>query len=317
MATTANPPFTGSYGTTLQGINVSTYNIFGGSISPKLGRSGDAIFQVTGSSYVNVSPSQAIEFNDSVRRMSRVSRLVGSGSNVEIISDDTFRMETFPEFLLSRQTYGQGNSNVVTSSAFTDIPKFDPTKYVRDPESVTYPFVIESDTNIDINDMNGVIEPIAIRAVISNTSTFIGNLENPEPTGFRGQLGGGGIKVSHRGNAFKSTNFYNVKPANLTPFETFSSVSEDLQISGSVFTIQSEGIEPESAPELPFVDVNQTNLTFKNLSGKAIREKMQEINAGKDFPDGYPGEKTKSAACGFEYQNSRGLDSIVYGGLLK
>ena len=68
---------------------------------------------------------------------------------------------------------------------------------------------------------------------------------------------------------------------------------------------------------VPFADRNPTKDVFNNVSNTEIKDILISVSTRVDLVNGYPDIDAKSAPCGFEYQNSRGIDSIAYGGLLK
>ena len=79
--TTITPPFTGSYGTTLQGINVTTYDRFGMSVAPKMGRSSQSKILLSSSAgVIDVTPTNNNFFDDSLKLPQRSTFLSAVGA---------------------------------------------------------------------------------------------------------------------------------------------------------------------------------------------------------------------------------------------
>ena len=66
--TTVTPPFTGSYGSTLQGLNVTTFERFGMSVAPKMGRSDmPKVLLSSSTGVIDVTPANTNFFDDSLK----------------------------------------------------------------------------------------------------------------------------------------------------------------------------------------------------------------------------------------------------------
>lgn len=453
--TTVTPPFTGSYAIAVQGISVKTFDMFGMSIAPKIGRNGITTLLSSSTGVIDVSPDTRTFFDDSIRSPQPITALTGSKATVEVISDDDYKVQQLPRYRLSRQTFGI-ESNIEESKPFSEMNQFDPVVYLRDPNQVAYPVVLEVPNAIDPFDYSGAIEPFVIRKIIAGNSTYIGSPDNPEPTGVRGAVSSGMLQPNRKSRAIESSNFYNIKPTK-SEFIDEIGVAEDEEIfsfkvvaSGSItlstaatigddiFLTSSDGLairytarafnspasnyfsnganSLESLQNLAFViahpdghggrlnikflsgsevGTGKTTLIleqasvlphvipsttvssslsfsfgntpisgslstpaswelngfsggkfsaftiempsesafesqikpyadslakqdiFYNVSNTEIKLALEAALARDDIPTGYPGKEFKSAPCGIEYENSRGIDSITYGGLLK
>ena len=314
--TTITPPFTGSYAVGLQGINVSRFDLFGVSIAPKLGRNGKSTFLTSGTLSIDVSSDTRAFFDDSLRLPKPVSALnstTSQKSQVEIISDDTFRIVERPRFTLSAQTFGI-EKTTDTKKIFQEMNRLDPTVYINDPNDVAYPVVFGVDSPIDPYDFSGAIEPFALRRVIAGTSTFVGDHDDPEPTGVRASYSSGQGQVTSRNKTVQCTNYYDSNANNKTTpiFEV-----GDYDIFDGYPVIVPMVSDDANEKESLFVDRPSVKQTFDNVSNAEIRSILTNITTRSDFPNGYPTETARSLPCGFEYSNSRGIDSISYGRLKK
>ena len=446
--TTITPPFTGSYAIAVQGVSVKTFDLFGMSIAPKMGRNGMSTFLSSSTGVINVSSDAQAFFDDSIRAPQPVAALTGSRATVEIISDDNYKVQQLPRYRLSRQTFGI-ESDVDGSKPFSEMNQFDPTVYLREPDQVAYPVVLEVPNAVDPFDYSGAIEPFVIRKIIAGNSTYLGSPDNPEPTGIRGAVMSGMLQPNRKSRATPSTNFYNIDPprsefveeigvaedeeifefsvvasgsitlsgglttgdllfltssdghavkytaapgnnfpsnvfgrgtnsfdaltnlaaaiqhsaghgSNQSPIrvrylsgstvgtttlileqsETLSTVISGSQFgntlisgsfdlpsratldgfSGGKMSAFSLDMPSESAFESkikPYADSLAKQDIFRDVSNADIRMALEQAITRDDIPTGYPGRKFKSAPCGIEYENSRGIDSIAYGGLIK
>jgi hypothetical protein len=315
--TTVTPPFTGSYAAGLQGINVSRFELFGISVAPKMGRNGMSTFLSSSAQIINVSSDVTTFFDDSIRRPQPISSIAAlSSSAVEVISDDDYRVQQIPRFRLSRQTFGIEritDGNV----PFVEMNSFDPIVYITEPDQMAYPVVLDAPNELDPFDYSGAIEPFVLRKVIAGYSTFLGTFDDPDPTGIRGAVSSGVLQTNRNSKAIKADNFYSLlsqsadyyeEVGELPQFETFTvpGFSQYLPYESSAVSL----IEPFRAQD-PKEEI------FYNVSNAEIRIALESSYTKLNSPTGYPASNFKSEPCGFVYENSRGIDSIAYGGLLK
>ena len=314
--TTITPPFTGSYAINLQGLNVSSFDLFGMSVSPKLGRNGIKTFLSSSTSIIDVSPLSRTFFDDSVRLPKQIKSIMAlSSSNVEVIADDIFKVQQFPDYMLSRQTFGLERNE--TLSPFVELDKYDAINYIKSQTSYLAPVVIDSPSTIDISEFSGVIEPFALRKVIAGASTFLGTFDNPEPTGVRGSLDSGITQTDRKTKTVKSDNFYDIRSSTSNYFEEIGLRSEDELFSGDSFCLEIPVESTDVVSVVPFIDTTSINESYNNMTSIEIKNILISSSLRSDLPNGFPGLNFKSTPCGFEYDNSRGVDSIAYGGLIK
>ena len=314
--TTITPPFTGSYAIALQGLNVSSFDLFGMSVAPKLGRSGVKTFLSSSTAIIDVSPSARTFFDDSLRLPKQIKSITAlSSSIVEVISDDIFKVQQFPDYILSRRTFGL--ETIELFSPFTELDKYDAVNFIESQASYLAPVVIDSPSTIDISEFSGVIEPFALRKVIAGASTFLGTFDNPEPTGVRGSLDSGVTQTDRKSKSVKSDSFYNIRANTSNYFEELGPrPEEELFITGSLcLKTPVESIDVSRI--IPFVDITSIGESYNNITSVEIKNILISSSLRSDLPSGFPGLNFKSMPCGFEYDNSRGVDSITYGGQIK
>ncbi|MBC8411039.1 MAG: hypothetical protein H8E12_20330 [Rhodobacteraceae bacterium] len=314
--TTITPPFTGSYAISLQGINVSSFDLFGMSVAPKLGRSGIKTFLSSSTTIIDVSPSARAFFDDSIRLPKQIKSIMAlSSSIVEVISDDIFKVQQFPDYMLSRQTFGLETTELL--SPFVELDKYDAVDYIESQTSYLAPVIIDSPSTIDIAEFSGVIEPFALRKVIAATSTFLGTFDNPEPTGVRGSLDSGVTQTDRKTKTVKSDNFYDIRSNVSNYFEEIGPRPEEELFTAPSFSLELPVESVDVSRVIPFTDITSIGESYNNITSVEIKNILISSSLRSDLPNGFPGLKFKSMPCGFEYDNSRGVDSITYGGQIK
>ena len=315
--TTITPPFTGSYSATLQGLNVSRFDLFGTSIAPKMGRSGAKTFLSSSSGVVDISPESKKFFNDCVIKEPRVApAAVGSTARVEVIADNDFRLQQVPSYQLSQQTIGI-EKMFESNTPFEEMNSLNPVQYISEPEQVSWPIVMDVPGALDPFDYSGAIEPIAIRNVIGGFSTFLGTDSNPEPTGIRGSASSAEMQLNRKSQGIVTNNFYSVESSVPEYFEEVGVAPEYELIPGSGLLADIPFESSYEMPVEPLVDTNPVIEVFYNVSNKDVRESLERTYTKLQLDDGFPATGYKSAPCGYIYEDGRGIDSIAYGGLLK
>ena len=277
--TTITPPFTGSYAVGLQGINVSRFDLYGMSVSPKMGRNGSTTFvSSSNSGVVNVSSETRKFFDDSLRLPKQVASLTSTTANVEVISDDNVRVIETPRFLLSRQTIGIEETNN-PEDPFEEMNSLDAVTYLADPTSIAYPVVFGVDSPIDPLEFSGVIEPFVIRKVINGTSTFIGDHDDPEPSGIRGTVSSGQAKVTTRNKTVVSDNYYLPGTTNqFSVYEEIGIADLDELATGTDFPIYANYVSDAGQTAEPFIDKTSIDETYYNFSSKELRLLIQRMS---------------------------------------
>jgi len=226
IGSSVTPPYTGSYGSTLQGINVTTFERFGMSVAPKMGRSDKPKVLLSSSAgVIDVTPENNDYFDASLRLPEPISFTKNSGSNQTLIGDDDYKVIELPQYILNHQAYGL-EELFVERDPFVEMDVFNPVIYISEPMRMAYPCVMENPSPIDPFDFNGVIEPFALRRPLAGFSTFIGNDEDPEPTGMDGSVGSGMMQSVFYRKSVLSTNFYYPTSPEIEPFEQIGAEEE-------------------------------------------------------------------------------------------
>jgi hypothetical protein len=128
----------------------------------------------------------------------------------------------------------------------------------------------------------------------------------------------GQLHLNRKGNkSIAASNFFAIVPQGAESFQEIG-VSPDFEIfSTGSFVIEFPYESTEVFNILPFVDRLPRQETFKHVSNTEIKDVLDSTSTRINFDNGYPGVDFKSKSCGYDYQNSRGIDSVSYGGLLK
>ena len=303
MPTTVTPSFTGSIAATLQGIDVKSYRYFGSSLLPLAGRSDRDITYVSSQDGTRTIDSSQLFFDDSIRfPIERKNTL----------EDDGLRVTKAPNFELEDSTLGI-TRNFKSTGAYHELTVLKPTEYLTENPFRGYPVVLDHPNAIDPFDVNGVLEPLTIRDIATRSSLFVGNSDDPEPHSVKGAISGPFIE-GRSGRNYSISNFYEVSnPSRLESYkEALGRDDEVLNYAKPIYTTD----QRESYKSfLDSTDAEERN-DAKRLD-EDMRKTLLEITQtiGDSF---FPSFTSKSAACGFIFENSAtGTDSIVFGGLLR
>ena len=303
MPTTVTPSFTGSIAATLQGIDVKSYRYFGSSLLPLIGRSDRDITFVSSEDGTRSIDSGQTYFDDSIRFPIE---------RKNTIEDDGLRITKAPNFELEESTLGI-TRNFKSSGAYHELTVLKPTEYLTENPFRGYPVVLDHPNAIDPFDMNGVLEPLTIRDVATRNSLFVGNSDDPEPHSVKGGISGPFVE-GRGGRGYSISNFYEViNSSKLESYkEALGSDDEVLNYAKPIYTTDHK--EPFKA----FLDT--TDAEERNDAKRLDRE-MRDIllSTAQTIGDSFfPSFTSRSAACGFIFENSStGTDSIVFGGLLR
>lgn len=278
-------------------------------------------------------------------------RYVGiNSSSIDTRSIDVFRQgveitqekHTIGSFKISAGTpghivrpvaYGVNQLDIISTGSFVEIDNFDPVKYVYAQQPgvdlstiITFPIVTSDNDQQENTLLNGIIEPLSIRPVISFSS-----IEFPfESHAFRGDMMAGNIEPFRFGSdrvltvdyvprklvsdnnsqtrmAFVNNEFY------LDAFEIIKSGSSTPRQSIGYYNDESNYVDS-------FIDSNKYDY-LKNLGlteeklGSDMFVLFRDILTGST--DNYVPPGKKSGTAGFVYDNIgyAGTDSIAFGGL--
>ena len=119
-------------------------------------------------------------------------------------------------------------SGLKNAEPFAELSKWDPTRYLENQLTYMWPVVLSNPNAIDPFEFSGVIEPFEIRKRITQTGTFIGDYDDPYPTGIKAGVSSGEIIEATRRRNFALSNFFNVKSnQSLAPFGSAQSPEDN------------------------------------------------------------------------------------------
>lgn len=223
-----------------------------------------------------------------------------------------------PGHLVDNTFFGGGTPPPILSpDVYYEIEVFNPIKYVETGGQLydfTYP-IITSDVNQAENYiLDGIIEPLTIRAVISNFS-----INFPfEPHSIKGNVDGGNLGKLSESDQVLSVDYYLPNRINKTPFLDCGELIGLFDENNGVYTGQSIGYFITDQNDLgtfedrTYLRGEETSSTYTNDLIEALQRMSGSVQGTT-----YMNNRQKSATCGFVYNNSySGTDSIAYGGLL-
>ncbi len=276
---------------------------------PALGRGPDVLFFSSSAGVVNVSERNY--FDDSI-----IGKIVVTGESLQAeISSDQGRLETRFGYNYDGFTMGISDFDPVKTDPYRDKEYFDPVQYIKNPDVMTWPVVLEDPAAVDHLDLNGVLEPLTIRNVVGMSSLFVGDHFDPEPHSIRGALGGKYAQEPYaRYNLI--TEYY--EPGDSSTNYPFNYVVDHRLYEGfSEYVPDSTYTDNDNEKIDPFIESTINEIVFKNVQDDSIREYLVH-NVMTSSIDSRPTPNSKVICCGFNYDNTPfGTDSIIYGGLKK
>jgi len=235
MPTTVIPSFTGSVATSIQGINVNSYERFGRmSGLPLIGRSHTDKYYISSSDGVHLHTTDTRYFDETFRFASPIGKGVPPGlMNAEWISsgsikqahssigDDNFKIIPAPSFVREENLFGI-SKDFEDNTPFKELQKWDSVQYLIKQDTYQWPVVLDSPGALSPFDYNGVIEPLAIRKVIAGTSTFLDSIEDPEPHSVKGDMDSTDWIEGSRKRVFHVNEYYSKYDLACEPWEPVS-----------------------------------------------------------------------------------------------
>lgn len=214
---------------------------------------------------------------------------------------------------LRQSTFGDDTPTEFTSLRyFRDVDYFDPIWYLTAQvdidwwyyyvsSSITFPILspdVDESSNVV---MNGIIEPLTIRSVVSFFS-----IEHPfESHGVYGELGDGSPDMTRTTSRVSSQ----------YEFDTVNEQPPYIDAYGYVNDVPVPGyFSWDRSAVLPFDDQHDPPGLIIDSTNSALRP---EFEAMRPDTDGYVPSDCVSMACGFTYDTTPGIgvDSIAFGGL--
>lgn len=178
-------------------------------------------------------------------------------------------------------------------------------EFINSGDQQTYALDLVNKTFDDPNQLDGVIEALAIREVISNTST-----ESPfNARSVKGSLQDGNLDSFRRAN----------KIQNLYPLDPSSGIAAFLDSSDKMGDINLVGLSWDGEKNiLPFDETqnNENNVNHKALLLNASSDMIEALVNLSPETEQYPPAGFKSSRTGFIFTNRAfGTDSIAFGDL--
>jgi len=245
------------------------------------------------------------------------------------LGSNPYKATATPDYFWSGKTYGVPHS-FTPGTPFVDSEDINASTsgsiyFLQDSNRMFYPAVENNSAAEDAEwSMNGVIEPLTIRAHIGGFSTFIGDHSDPEPYGIKANAWGTDL-VSASPSACKISNWYNInKEVKLSPFQQ-PDIELYLGKLAAAITPNSTGSfnmpnisMHEPSDVLPFNDLEKDTGIFDSIKSPEIKSLLifsSSVSASLDYR---PDKDAKSRPTGFVYEYAKyGVDSISYGGWLK
>jgi hypothetical protein len=234
-------------------------------------------------------------------------------------------------------SYGINEYDIVSTGSFVEIDYFDPAKYLLSQEpgstyakAITFPIITADSNQAENYVLNGVIEPLTIRPVISFFS-----IEWPhESHAFRGQLmGGNPNKISLSSDRVLSVDY---RPTKLVPLKVLPSSSFDVKayVNNELYLDAFETTKSGSGDaqqtlgyvhgDLNYIDpyadgVGGVGAYLRGLGVTAEshgQDMVSALTAMSASTENYIPPNKKSATSGFVYNSICGTDSIAFGDMV-
>lgn len=226
-----------------------------------------------------------------------------------------------PGHIVDPLCLGINKVSIISEDAFFEVEPFKAGVFIEIQESgiifpediFTYP-IITADTNqLENYILNGIIEPIPLRSVISNFSINVPF----EPQGVRGGVGNGNEDHRWASDQVLTVEYYEPAKKNTNAFldsgETLDIVDETGKIIVPGVTIGHFYLNPSAVS--PFIDeVPARDVTNTTSYSNDLIEAISHLSSSTAT---YITHKQRSSPTGFMYDNVYpfGTDSIAFGGM--
>lgn len=226
-----------------------------------------------------------------------------------------------PGHIIEPLCLGVNKVSILSADAFVEIEPFNPVIFVGvQHEGIVYPEevftfpIVTSDNNQSENYiLNGIIEPIPIRSVVSNFS-----INAPfEPQGVRGGVGNGNEDHRLSADQVLTVDYYEPQKENAAAFldsgETLDIRDDEGKILVPGISIGYFYLNPNVSS--PFVDEVLARDVVEGTSyANDLIEAIAHLSSSTAT---YITRKQRSASTGFMYDNVNpaGTDSIAFGGM--
>lgn len=204
-----------------------------------------------------------------------------------------------PGSLWKKTSFGQGRT-FSQESHFLEKENFNPVEFLRSNGVYTYPIVVGDNQNVESQNFDGVIEPLAIRAVASFFS-----IDVPfEAHSVWADLEDGNLHMNRTSD--RVVTIYEINP--------------DQKINPWLDMVDMVGNKPTVGyfnPDKTFITAFNDMKLRVELSDNLDEGMLYSVMSMDPATDSYITEGYRSAACGFMYDDVtvKGTDSLAFGGL--
>ena len=240
------------------------------------------------------------------------------------INDTEFNRVSFaPNHRMIRRDFGQPKL-FKDDEPFEDMPKWNPVQFMEDDGcSMIYPYILANVSMRDPDQMDGVIEPLAIRSRASRNS-----IDWPyEAHSVKGFLLNGA--EDSRGNSIPIKQQIDLGPQSFEPFDDggfeffghgqYQKLDKNNETVYYDDSVKWQGYLHDQ-PEVisPYVDATDRALAFEPLNSGSNVEIFNVVTSITGSIDDINDRGHKSATAGFVYFGAEdGTDSLAFGGLKK
>ena len=312
---------TGSLDQLRQGVSVRTMEQRFGGVIPRFSAGSPPDILVNGKLFKGENRF----FDDSVEFPEKVKTNV-SGTQVVTtpINDTEFNRVSFaPNHKMIRRDFGQPKL-FKDDEPFEDMPKWNPVQFMEDDGcSMIYPYILANVSMRDPDQMDGVIEPLAIRSRASRNS-----IDWPyEAHSVKGFLLDGA--EDSRGNSIPIKQQVDLGPQSFEPFDDggfeffghgqYQKLDKNNETVYYDDSVKWQGYLHDQ-PEVisPYVDATDRTLAFEPLNSGSNVEIFNVVTSITGSIDDINDRGHKSATAGFVYFGAEdGTDSLAFGGLKK
>jgi hypothetical protein len=216
-----------------------------------------------------------------------------------------------PGHLYESLRFGYSDIDILSPDVYHELEVFNPVTFVESGGGLLYPIITSNSSEAENSVMNGIIEPFAIRPVISYSSIYFPF----EPHSTKAEFGNGNTNLKFASDQVLSVDYYLPQRENKCLYlDAVDLIGLPDESGGGVIVGPSSGYLSEGSNVVPFFE----DVFYARGEKPSATYSADLIDALKDMPQGgttYITSKERSATCGFVYdQATQGTDSIAYGG---
>lgn len=212
-----------------------------------------------------------------------------------------------PGHVLRKNGFGMSKNQIIPDNWYQDLDKFDPIKFIRLQEDVSYlfgevltfPIVVDDNENYEGNILDGIIEPLTIRPIVGFYSIDI--FYNPHS--IKSDMMAGTIRFDQGACQILQVDYFDSSPGTINFLDQVNEYE-------MFFNIKTTKIKP-------YDELSSTPHINSYLLGKWDISMKTAMLTMTGSTDNYVSLKQRSSTAGWDYDNntSIGTDSIAFGGL--